>query len=122
MAHEKRFRQVCDECGSEAVNCDAYATWNVETQEWELSSTFDKGSTCDDCGGECRIDQVREMTGEEKLVVSQKYWFLLEDDSVVYGRISHMTVTRVTVQTNVHGEEEEHMIDPYTCKVVAVYE
>ncbi len=48
-------RMVCKTCGSEDVLCDAYAAWNYEKQEWELSSCFDKGAYCNDCDGETRI-------------------------------------------------------------------
>ena len=50
-----KIRKVCAECGSEEVQADAYVTWNVERQDWEISCIFDKGSTCDNCDGECRI-------------------------------------------------------------------
>ena len=52
-----KVKMVCSTCGSDDVRADAYASWNVDTQEWELSSTFDKGSYCLTCSGECRIDE-----------------------------------------------------------------
>lgn len=52
-----KLRMVCRKCGSEDVLCDAYASWNVETQEWELSQTFDKGAYCNNCDGETRINE-----------------------------------------------------------------
>jgi hypothetical protein len=51
----QRVKMVCEICGSDDVLADAYAEWNVETQEWELQNTFDKGSWCNACDGECRI-------------------------------------------------------------------
>jgi hypothetical protein len=48
-------KPVCRECGSDDVRADAYAVWNVEAQEWEVSATFDKGSVCEKCGGECSL-------------------------------------------------------------------
>ena len=60
----KRLKMVCSTCGGEDVLCDAYASWNVESQEWELSNTFDKGSFCNDCGGETRIDKIEISEGE----------------------------------------------------------
>ena len=42
---------VCEHCGSDNILADAYASWNVEKQEWELSTTFDakycQEETCD---------------------------------------------------------------------------
>lgn len=51
-----RVKMVCRECGSEDVLADAYAEWNVELQQWEVQNVFDKGSFCQQCDGECRID------------------------------------------------------------------
>lgn len=53
-----KVRMVCDHCESEHVQADAFATWDYESQEWKLASTFDKGAVCDSCGGGCRIKSV----------------------------------------------------------------
>jgi hypothetical protein len=45
----------CNECGSTDVLADAYATWNIETQEWEILNIFDN-YVCNVCGGECDIE------------------------------------------------------------------
>jgi hypothetical protein len=50
-----KTKPVWRDCGSDDVRADAYAIWNVEAQEWELSATFDKGSVCEACGGECSL-------------------------------------------------------------------
>lgn len=39
---------VCRYCGSTDIYADAYAIWNVDTQEWELSQMFDEA-----CCGNC---------------------------------------------------------------------
>lgn len=39
----------CPKCGSPAILRDAFAEWDVESQEWLLCSTFDSW-TCDNCG------------------------------------------------------------------------
>lgn len=44
-----RIIYACAECGSTNVLKDAYACWDVSTQDWVLSSTYDS-NTCDDCG------------------------------------------------------------------------
>jgi len=48
---------VCEHCGSNDVLVDAYAEWNVDTQQWEIHSTFNKGSYCRECDGECRLTE-----------------------------------------------------------------
>jgi hypothetical protein len=47
---------VCRHCGSENVKADAYAVWDVDAQQWEISETFDKGAFCEPCDGETRIE------------------------------------------------------------------
>ena len=42
---------VCPNCASSDVAIDATAKWDVEAQEWELSSTQDT-ITCQACGSE----------------------------------------------------------------------
>lgn len=44
---------VCRYCGSNHFAIDATATWNADTQDWELVSTYDEG-ICRDCGEEGR--------------------------------------------------------------------
>jgi len=51
---------VCSKCGGENVFADAFCSWNVDEQEWEIASTFEKGAVCDDCDGPCRLE-TREL-------------------------------------------------------------
>lgn len=53
-----KVKPVCSECGSDDVRADAYAAWNTEVQDWELTQTFDKGSVCESCGGGCSFEWV----------------------------------------------------------------
>lgn len=53
MNTPERKQPVCPDCGSTEVRLDAYAAWNTESQDWELSATFDS-CTCEDCGEEAR--------------------------------------------------------------------
>lgn len=53
---KKRVTQNCTECGSTDVRIDAWASWNEETQEWELAETYDN-PYCMECEGECKIDE-----------------------------------------------------------------
>jgi len=52
----KKYTYICTTCGSDRVLLDAWARWNTDTQQWELSSTFDS-AYCEECQGECRIEQ-----------------------------------------------------------------
>lgn len=58
MADAIKLRMICAYCGSLDVSCDAAARWDEEDQEWTLTSTFDKGASCEPCGGETRIAEV----------------------------------------------------------------
>lgn len=44
----KPLKMVCEHCGSTHVFLDAYAEWSVESQDWELCSTYDH-AFCDSC-------------------------------------------------------------------------
>jgi hypothetical protein len=52
-----KLKMVCAECGSEDVLADAYVGWNKEAQGWEIANVFGKGDYCNNCEGECRIEQ-----------------------------------------------------------------
>ena len=67
MSEPKNIKMICATCGGDDVRADAYAAWNVDTQEWELITTFDKGSVCEDCGGECRIEEIPYLTRDDLL-------------------------------------------------------
>jgi len=49
---------VCSECGSTDVLLDAFATWNENTQAFEVSNIFDKGHSCNQCGCECTVEEI----------------------------------------------------------------
>lgn len=53
MSTTKRVTYQCPECGSANVGADATATWNDETQDWEVSGVYDCTS-CWDCGYEAK--------------------------------------------------------------------
>ena len=55
-----RVVMVCAKCGGQNVLADAYCSWNVEEQQWEIAGTFDKGALCEYCDGPCRIEE-REL-------------------------------------------------------------
>ena len=51
---QARVEKVCETCGSDRVLVDAYAEWDVDTQQWELAHTYGY-SFCKDCDGETTI-------------------------------------------------------------------
>ena len=53
---ESKVRMVCEDCGSEQVTRDAWAEWNVETQDWHLGAVFDY-AYCHRCQREARIEE-----------------------------------------------------------------
>ena len=51
----------CSECQSEEVRKDAWASWDVENQDWVLDCVFDY-SFCVNCDNEIHIDQFEVLT------------------------------------------------------------
>ena len=115
----KKVRKICDECGSENVNCDAFAQWSVEDQEWQLSSTFDKGSTCDDCDGECRIETATPIDDGETLEIGKKYLFIQEDGTRVFGEVESIGGNTAKIAVSILGEDSEATVDVTACKEIA---
>ena len=52
----------CAHCGSENVYRDAFASWNTETQEWELAAVYDD-ATCEACENDTTLTE-RPMQAE----------------------------------------------------------
>lgn len=52
-----KVKYVCRYCGSDDVLHDAWAVWNVETQEFEVSSVQDN-AFCGNCDGETSLNEV----------------------------------------------------------------
>jgi len=55
---EPKVKYVCSVCGSDDVRKDAYAEWDVEEQEWVLSSVYDD-TVCNDCEESQRLVEVK---------------------------------------------------------------
>ena len=53
---EPRFQPVCDRCGGTGILVDAYGSWNIDAQGWELHSTYETNPWCQDCEGECSFE------------------------------------------------------------------
>lgn len=45
---------ICDQCGGNNVTRDAWAAWDVDTQDWVLGAAFDY-AFCHDCEAETRL-------------------------------------------------------------------
>lgn len=48
---------VCGTCGSNSVTRDAWAEWDVETQDWVLGAIYDY-AFCHSCQEESRLEEV----------------------------------------------------------------
>jgi len=46
----------CTHCGSDDILIDAWAVWDVETQQAVLHSTYDNWY-CESCEGECNVSE-----------------------------------------------------------------
>ena len=56
--------KVCHNCGSDDIVKDAWASWNVEKQEWELEDFFDD-TFCRACAQSYNWADERPVTEEE---------------------------------------------------------
>ncbi len=50
---------TCAHCGGDSVVRDAWASWDIENQEWVLESVYDH-AYCNDCEGETSINETEE--------------------------------------------------------------
>jgi hypothetical protein len=50
-----RLTPVCSRCQSDDVIATATVQWSNESQEWELASTFDRPTHCNNCKDACGI-------------------------------------------------------------------
>jgi hypothetical protein len=57
IAHRlaSRLTPVCANCQSDDIIASATVQWSNESQEWELASTFDQPTHCNNCKGACEI-------------------------------------------------------------------
>jgi DNA-directed RNA polymerase subunit RPC12/RpoP len=53
----KRFAIACRYCGSDEVSRDAWANWEVATQQWVLGATFD-AAFCHRCEAETSLIEI----------------------------------------------------------------
>ena len=50
--------KVCAECGSDQVSIEAFVGWDAGTQEFVVHDMCDKGHSCNECGGECNVEDI----------------------------------------------------------------
>jgi hypothetical protein len=75
----KKIRLVCERCGSDDVRADAYASWDVEKQDWVLCAAFDnKVCESEECQGEERSLVELEITPAENAARAEG-WRLGDD-------------------------------------------
>lgn len=55
--------RICGTCGGKNVSRDAWADWDVHTQDWVLGAVYDY-AFCHDCQEETRLEEV-EVAGED---------------------------------------------------------
>lgn len=60
-------KPVCSDCGSAEVFRDAYASWDIDTQQWIMQAVYDE-AVCDACGDSCSLEWKPEP--QKKTVVA----------------------------------------------------
>lgn len=55
---EPKVQMLCEECGSTEVTRDAWAEWDVESQDWALGAVFDY-AFCHACEDDTHILEAR---------------------------------------------------------------
>ena len=55
--NNKIEQPVCSYCGSNEVDRDACAAWNIETQQWEMVTVYDNAD-CEQCQGETSLEMI----------------------------------------------------------------
>lgn len=58
----RTVKYVCNMCGGDTVTRDAWAEWDVDTQDWVLGAAYDY-AFCHDCEEETRLMEVK-LEGE----------------------------------------------------------
>ena len=51
-----KYKMVCRHCQSDNVTQVCDARWNLDSQQWEVSDTWNN-YYCQECDGETRIDR-----------------------------------------------------------------
>jgi hypothetical protein len=51
----ERSTPVCSNCGSDDILCHATIQWSNESQEWQLTGSFEQAAHCNNCHGSCCV-------------------------------------------------------------------
>lgn len=54
-----KINYVCKTCRSEDVGRDAWAQWDVESQQWQIQNVMSQGF-CFKCEGEADLEEIEE--------------------------------------------------------------
>ena len=52
------MKPICKTCNSDSVKLDAWAVWDLDSQQWDLETTFDM-AFCEPCDGETTLSWVK---------------------------------------------------------------
>jgi hypothetical protein len=108
-----RIQIVCSHCGSNDVRRDAWASWNLEKQEWELGEVFDAGH-CNVCDGEARLEEVEiadpievltEFADQAQTVIDS--WEKGDLAGAVRGLEEHLATVREQIALHTTGQEKQ---------------
>ena len=66
--------QVCEECGSNRVDTQVFAVWDLTLQKWVLGAfDLDGNEYCHDCKGEARlIERPMDVREYAKLAIEKE--------------------------------------------------
>ena len=121
MSNPPKIRIVCSHCRSESVTRDANASWNPDTQDWELEGVMD-AAYCNDCGGECSLEEVpyrppvielsshaRYVRGEIAGLGQCEHHYLLQLHSDTGAKTKHMNLSPAKLAriAEILAEDEE---------------
>jgi len=100
---------VCSKCGSNAVVRDAWASWNADSQSWQLKQVFDH-TFCPVCEDETKLDwNFPEETTKQKIC-------LLNDEL----RKGQGTNGEIMLTSGIHGQGQDFVTE--VAKAVAEFD
>lgn len=99
------YRQVCTWCGSESVQCDASASWDIKRQEWIIDGTHDSEAYCSDCNEDTSIECVECI--DPSLITSGVEHWIRTSQRTYYGKTAILTPDEIIIKDE---EGVEHSI------------
>ena len=86
----KRVQMLCPDCGSTDVTRDASADWNVDTQKWELYTTYD-ACYCGKCDEtkryfvEAELNELPAPSGKDMIADRKDWQYEVSNGDTVLG-------------------------------------